>query len=69
MHRLNGLYAQGFNNRYERSGHLFQNRFGARLIDDDRKLENVCAYVLDNPVRAGLTATAEGWPWSSAREA
>jgi putative transposase len=38
MHRLNGLYAQGFNDRYERSGHLFQNRFGARLIDDDRRL-------------------------------
>jgi putative transposase len=69
MHRLNGLYAQGFNDRYERSGHLFQNRFGARLIEHDRQLENVCAYVLDNPVRAGLTATAEDWPWSSAREA
>jgi putative transposase len=69
MHRLNGLYAQGFNDRYERSGHLFQNRFGARLIDDDRQLATVCAYVLDNPVRAGLTATAEDWPWSSAREA
>jgi putative transposase len=69
MHRLNGLYAQGFNHRYERSGHVFQNRFGARLIDDDRQLGNVCAYVLDNPVRAGLTPTAEDWPWSSAREA
>jgi putative transposase len=69
MHRLNGLYAQGFNDRYERSGHVFQNRFGARLIEDERRLGNVCAYVLDNPVRAGLAATAEVWPWSSAREA
>src|SRR5687768_457095 len=33
MHRLNFLYAQGFNDRYERTGHLFQNRFGARLIE------------------------------------
>jgi putative transposase len=69
LHRLNGLYAQGFNHRYERSGHVFQNRFGARLIEGERQLGNVCAYVLDNPVRAGLTATAEDWPWSSDREA
>jgi putative transposase len=48
---------------------VFQNRFGARLIEGERQLGNVCAYVLDNPVRAGLTATAEDWPWSSAREA
>lgn len=66
MHRLNGLYAQGFNDRYERVGHLFQNRFGARRINDDCHLATVCAYVLDNPVRAGLSATAEDWPWSSA---
>lgn len=67
MHRLNFLYAQGFNHRYERVGHLFQNRFGVRMVEGDHHLANVCAYVLDNPVRAGLTATAEEWPWSSAR--
>lgn len=66
MHRLNGLYAQGFNDRYERAGHLFQNRFGARLIEDERYLAGACAYVLNNPVRAGLVETAEEWPWSSA---
>jgi REP element-mobilizing transposase RayT len=69
MHRLNGLYAQGFNDRYERVGHLFQNRFGARLIEGDHHLATVCAYVLDNPVRAGLSPTAEDWPWSSAGSA
>ena len=30
LHRLNGLYAQGFNERHDRVGHLFQGRFGAR---------------------------------------
>ncbi len=64
MHRLNGLYAQGFNGRYERSGHLFQNRFGVRKIEGEEHLADVCDYVLDNPVRAGLCDRAEDWPWS-----
>ena len=64
MHRLNGLYAQGFNNRYERVGHVFQNRFGARVVDGEEHLQDVCSYVLHNPVRAGLCERAEDWPWS-----
>jgi putative transposase len=66
MHRLNGIYAQGFNDRYERVGHLFQNRFGARLIEDEAYLGAACEYVVNNPVRAGLVETAADWPWSSA---
>lgn len=64
MHRLNFLYAQGFNDRYERVGHLFQNRFGARLIEDEEYLGAACRYVWENPVRAGLCPSAEAWPWS-----
>lgn len=64
MHRLNFLFAQGFNDRYERVGHVFQNRFGARLIEDESYLSEACAYVRENPVRAGLCATVEDWPWS-----
>jgi putative transposase len=64
MHRLNGLYARGFNDRYERVGHVFQNRFGARAIEGDAHVEAVCNYVLENPVRAGLCERPEDWPWS-----
>jgi REP-associated tyrosine transposase len=64
MHRLNFLYAQGFNNRYERTGHLFQNRFGARLIESEEYLADACTYVRMNPVRAGLCVKGEDWPWS-----
>ena len=63
MHRLNGLYAQGFNKRYDRPGHLFQNRFDARLVEGDRHLQAVCRYVVDNPVRARLCRRGESWPW------
>jgi putative transposase len=64
MHRLNFLYAQGFNARYERQGHVFQNRFGARLIDHQDYLGDACTYVWMNPVRAGLCRAPEDWPWS-----
>jgi REP-associated tyrosine transposase len=39
MHRLSFLHAQRFNRRYERVGHLFQNRFGARIIEAKRRWE------------------------------
>jgi len=54
MHLLNFRYAQGFNNRYSRVGHLFQGRFHAKVIETDEHFETACAYVLDNPVRARL---------------
>ena len=64
MHALNGRHATRFNRRHGRTGHLFQERFDARLIDGDAYLEQACRYVLDNPVRAGLTQHALDWAWS-----
>jgi REP element-mobilizing transposase RayT len=64
MHRLNGNYARHFNERHDRCGHLFQDRYGAYLIDCERHLANACTYVAENPVRAGLCGRAEDWPWS-----
>jgi REP-associated tyrosine transposase len=66
MHRLNGIYAQQFNDRLERAGHLFESRFSSRLVGREAHLANACRYVLDNPVRAGICTRAEDWPWSSA---
>jgi len=64
MHRLNGMYAQRFNERHVRVGHLYQERFHTQLIRDDEHLVEACDYVLANPVRAGLSATPREWPWS-----
>ena len=64
MHWLNGLYAQSYNARYERVGHLFQSRFHAKSIGDDEYLTTACDYVWNNPVRAGLCEQAHEWPWS-----
>lgn len=67
MQRLNGVYAQRFNKRYERFGHLFAGRYGARAIESEEYLERACEYVLLNPVRAGLCAHPADWPWSGSR--
>jgi REP element-mobilizing transposase RayT len=63
---LNGAHARRFNRRHCRDGHLFRARFRATVLEDDRHLEAACAYVLLNPVRAGLAATAEDWRWAGA---
>jgi putative transposase len=64
MHELNGPYARRFNERHGRRGHLFEERFSAHLIETDEHLESACAYVLANPVRAGLCDSPDDWPWS-----
>jgi REP-associated tyrosine transposase len=65
MHRVNGCYAQSFNARYRRVGHLFQSRFGARLIESDEYLERASLYVAGNAARAELCETPHAWPWAS----
>ena len=48
-------------------GHLWQERFHSFLLDETHLLAAV-RYVENNPVRAGLCAHAEDWPWSSLQE-
>jgi REP-associated tyrosine transposase len=67
MQWLNGVYAQSFNRRYGRHGHLFAGRFGSRAIEEEEYLREACDYVLLNPVRAGLCDRASEWPWSATR--
>jgi REP-associated tyrosine transposase len=69
MHWLNGTYALRFNRRWGRVGHLFQSRFDAWVIRDERHWERACRYILDNPVKAGLCEFAADWPWSGGRVA
>ena len=67
MHWLNGRYAQYFNERYERVGHVFQGRFKAPLVEKQTYATEVMRYVVLNPVRAGLVALPEEYRWSSHR--
>lgn len=65
MRDLNGLYAQWFNRRHGRDGHLFQGRYRAILIERDEHLLAAVAYLVRNPVRAGICQAPGEWPWSS----
>ena len=62
---LNGRYAQWFNLRHERAGHLFGARFHDELVQTDSHFLEVCRYIVRNPVRAGLCAHPLQWRWSS----
>jgi putative transposase len=67
MRQLNGEYASWWNWRHQRSGHVFQARFDAQIVQDGCYLANVCRYIVLNPVRAGMVDVPELWPWSSYR--
>jgi len=58
-------YTHRINKREGWIGHLFQQRFSSFVMDEPH-LMSAAAYVERNPVRAGLVARAEDWPWSSA---
>jgi putative transposase len=65
MHRLNGRYAQWFNDRHELDGHLFQGRFHSTVIEREGHLLEALRYIYRNPVTAGTCAVPEDWRWSS----
>ncbi|MEO5694899.1 MAG: transposase [Usitatibacter sp.] len=60
-------YVGYFNSRYLRSGTLWEGRYHASLIRDDRYLLACHRYIDMNPVRAGLTPRPGDYPWSSHR--
>lgn len=65
MQRLHGVYAQSFNQRHGRVGHLFQGRYGAVRIETDGQLWTVARYLAHNPVEAGLCEAPREWRWGS----
>jgi hypothetical protein len=62
---VGAVYTQAYNRRHDKSGHLFQGRFKAILVEKESHLLEVIRYVVLNPVRAGAAKAPEDWPWSS----
>ena len=67
MRDVNGVYAQGFNRRHSRVGHVFQGRYKALLVERGSYLLEVIRYIVRNPVVARLCETPDAWDWSSHR--
>ncbi|WP_139903690.1 transposase [Clostridium thermarum] len=49
MKSINQSYAAYYNIKYQRHGHVFQDRFKSKLVDNDNYLLNLTAYIHNNP--------------------
>ncbi|MBU8906512.1 transposase [Desertibacillus haloalkaliphilus] len=67
MLQLNTIYAKYFNQKYQLSGHVFQGRYGAELIDSRLYEIDVSKYIHLNPLSANMVEKAEHYHWSSYR--
>jgi REP element-mobilizing transposase RayT len=65
MQSFLSAYANGWSRRHHFSGHVFQGRYRAELVEDESYLWTVTRYVHLNPVRARLTEHPASWAWSS----
>ena len=67
MHGLNGPYAQEFNRRHGRSGHLRGDRYHAFAVTSEGHMLQLIRYLARNPVVAGLCDSPAAWRWGSYR--
>ena len=65
MRQLNGVFTQAYNRRHNKTGHLFQGRYKAILVDEDAYLLELSRYIVLNPVKARMVKLAGNWQWSS----
>lgn len=64
MKKIGVCYSWYFNKKYDRTGHLFQDRFRSEVIEDQRYLLTSFRYILRNPQKAGICQASE-YRWSS----
>ncbi|KKW30721.1 MAG: hypothetical protein UY72_C0004G0010 [Candidatus Uhrbacteria bacterium GW2011_GWD2_52_7] len=67
MRDLNGRFTQISNRIHASTGHIFQGRFKAFLIEEGSYFSEVARYTVLNPVRAGMVKHPREWRWSSYR--
>ena len=67
VHDLNSRYAQWFNLRRRRSGHLYEGRFRGILVQRGSHALVLARYIVLNPVRARAVSSAGDWKWSNYR--
>lgn len=63
--RMGSKYVLWFNTKYERVGHLFQDRFKSEEVEDDQYFLTVLRYIHFNPVKAKLVKAPGEYPYSS----
>lgn len=67
MQSISISYTYYFNKKFDRTGHLFQDRFKSIIVEEDNYIVNLSKYIHNNPVRAGIARDAGDYSWSSCR--
>jgi len=66
--RIGASYVYWYNWKYNRTGHLFQDRFRSEPVETDEYFLTVMRYIHQNPLKAGIVNKIQEYPWSSYRE-
>ncbi len=69
MHRVSNAYAKYFNTKYQKTGHVFQGTYKAKIIDTDKQLHYLSAYIHKNPQELSKWKNRYlQYPWSSIQD-
>ncbi len=63
--RITVSYVHWHNNKYGRTGHLYQNRFNSEVVETEGYFKTVLRYIHRNPINAGMISKLEDYHWSS----
>ena len=63
--KIGTSYAGWYNRKYQRTGHLFQDRFRSENVENDLYFATVLRYIIQNPTKAGLESRPGTYRWSS----
>lgn len=66
--RVGATYVYWYNWKYNRRGHLFQDRYKSEAVENDGYFLTVLRYIHQNPIKAGIVNKLSEYPWSSYRE-
>lgn len=65
MFSINNVLGKYLNRELKRTGHIFEDRFKSKLVDDEAYLIWLLRYIHRNPIRANLSKTPDEYRWSS----
>lgn len=66
--RISSSYVYWYNQKYNRCGHLFQERFKSEAVETDAYFLSVLRYIHQNPIRGNISKDAKSYLWSSYHE-
>ncbi len=65
--RIGSRYVYWYNLKYQRSGHLFQDRYKSEIVENESYFLTALRYIIQNPMKAGIEDAPGIYPWSSYR--